>query len=85
MITQWIWEFIQTFLTGLLGLFPSWSLPANMGGSLYSLGQSAGNLSGYFPVTTLALVVALLLSYRLFSLGFRAVVFVYQLIPFKMT
>lgn len=85
MVTEWLWEFVSTFLTGLLALFPTWSLPAGIDVSATSMGLIVGRISGYFPIVTLALCCLAVLGYHVFSTALRVVIFVYNLIPFKAT
>jgi len=63
----------------VMGLVPQWDPAADPFGSVSSnLAGWVGSMNGYFPVTVLGLCLVLLVSLKVFMLGWRLIVFVYH-------
>lgn len=84
MIVDFIVTLVFGFLTGLLALIPTFTLPS-LSGFGTSVGGTIGAASGYFPVGTLGFCMAAVLLCRLWLLGWTFAVWLYRLIPFKAT
>lgn len=85
MVTQLLFTLFLGLLSGLISLFPAWSLPGSMSGWGAQVGGALSSVAGIFPVVTLGLCLAAVLASWLFIIGFQALVFVYKLIPLKAT
>lgn len=83
MILDLIVKVLLSVFSGFISLFPAWQLPDSMTGFASSLGASVSTINGIFPVVTLGVCLAALVSTWLFVGAFQAVVFVYRLVPFK--
>lgn len=77
--------FLLVVVSGVLGLFPAYTLPGSLSDFSASVGGWVTTANGFFPVTTLGVCIGLVLAARLFVLAVRLVVFVYDLIPLKFT
>lgn len=78
-ITDALITFVCTAARAVLGLIPTWTVPATpFGTTSYALGSMAALGNGYFPVVTLAVCLALVLGLKVVLLGWRFIVFVYH-------
>ena len=84
MILDFIVGVLFTFVEGVLGLLPTYTPPdfASLGGSL---GQALASANQLFPIATVGACIGLIVALQLFVFAWHAVVFVYELIPFKAT
>jgi hypothetical protein len=79
MVTGAIITVLFTGLRAVMGLVPSWGVVANPFESVsFSLGGMFGSMNAYFPVSVLLGCLVLLLSLKVFLLGWRVVVFIYH-------
>lgn len=85
MITDAIVETLMGVLTGVLGLMPAYSLPAQIDDLGATLGGPVAGINGVFPIVTLGSGLAALIAVRLFLYLVAVVQWVYELVPFKAT
>jgi len=63
----------------VMGLVPVWDPAADpFSSAAFDVGGMAGALNGYVPVALLGLCLVLLLSLKVFMLGWRLIVFIYH-------
>lgn len=73
-------------LRAVVGLVPDWAPPtAAFEGTATNVGAMAAAGNAYFPVVTLGVCLVLVLGLKVALLVWRAVVFVYEVFPFKAT
>lgn len=66
-------------IRAVMGLVPSWDPAADpFGSAAFNVGAMAGALDGYAPVAVIGVCLVLLLSLKVFMLGWRLIVFVYH-------
>lgn len=85
MILDRIISAIVGLVSGVLGLFPSWSFGLDLESTGSTLGQALGVADNYFPVGIVLTCLGVVLGLKVALLVFNAVVFVYRLIPGKFT
>lgn len=86
MIVEWVVSLVLGIVQGLLSLLPTWEVDTSafdeMGTDLASL---VLKVDAYVPVVTLLACFAIRMGVWVFMSFWRALVFVYDLIPFKAT
>lgn len=85
MIVQLVLDIVLGALTGILGLVPTFTVPASVTNFGTSMGSAVAGANGVFPVVTLGVVIGALLALRLAMFVWHGIVFVYKLIPLKGT
>lgn len=85
MILDAIMGLLVALLTGVVGLLPAWSPPSSITSLGDSIGSAVGSVNGVFPVGTLGACLAIMVGSRLFVFAWGFIVWVYRLIPFKLT
>lgn len=84
MVTDALLTFALSLVRAIAGLLPEWQPDAEpFTTTSTSLGSMAAVGNGYFPVTLLGICLAVVIGLKVALLAWRAVVFVYELIPFK--
>jgi len=79
MIVDALVTFVCASARAVLGLLPTWTVPATpFATTSYSLGSMASMGNGYFPVAVLGVCIALVLALKVVLLGWRVVVFIYH-------
>jgi hypothetical protein len=83
-ITDAILGGLLTVARAILGLIPEWGPDVSaVSGSGETIGQTAAAGNGWFPVATLAAVLALIWGYRIVLMVWRLITRGYELLPFK--
>jgi hypothetical protein len=72
-------------LNGVLGLLPSWSLGLDLSGWGEGFGSALAMASGWFPVGILGTCLLTILGLKAALFGWDLLVFLYRLIPGKLT
>lgn len=75
-------------LRAMLALIPDWQPPVTSTGEdslAFQIGQTAGMLSGYFPIVALGAALTAVLGFRVVLTAWTSAVFVYDRLPFKAT
>lgn len=85
MIVDAIIGVLLSLFTGVIGLLPSWQVPSSITDLGGTLGGALSGLNGVFPVGTLGLCLAMMVGCRLFVFAWGLIVWVYRLVPFKLT
>lgn len=86
MILDAIIGFFLAAFRAVVGLLPTWSPDTSAFSTMStSIGSAASSANGYFPVSVLGWCLVLILGVKVALLAWRVVLFVYELIPFKMT
>jgi len=79
MVTGAIVTVLFTGVRAVMGLVPSWAPVTNPFTSVsFSFGGMLGSMNGYFPISVLLGCLVLLLSLKVFLLGWRVVLFIYH-------
>jgi hypothetical protein len=80
------WLFLQMALLlmgGLLGLFPSYTLPDSVTNLGSTVGDAVATANGIFPVVTLGICIGIVAAVWLLLAAFDALMFVWRALPFK--
>lgn len=85
MIFDAIIGLLFSLLSGLVALFPAWSLPAGLTDFGAGLGARLAGVNEVIPVATIGVVLSAIVSAWVFTGAVQLVVFVYRLIPGKLT
>lgn len=85
MILDWIMGALIGLWTGILALFPSYTLPDSVSSVGSSLGASVATINGIFPVVALGGCLVVMIGARLFIVLWAGIAWVYAKIPFKFT
>lgn len=80
MIIDAILSILIGFLTGILGMFPTYSLDLGQFGT--GLGGSLAGINSVFPATTLGLCIAIVLGLRLVIAVIALLAWIWDKIPF---
>lgn len=79
MVTAALIGLIFGGVRAVMGLVPQWDPAADPFTSVaFDVGGMAGALNGYAPVALIGMSLVLLLSLKVFLLGWRVVVFIYH-------
>lgn len=76
---------VMDILSGVMGMFPAYSLPGTVTQLGSSVGSAVAAANGVFPVVTLGVCIAVAISARLFIAAWAGIAWVYNKIPAKFT
>lgn len=86
MIVEALWGMVTGLVAGLFSLIPSWNVDTSAVSTALGAIGSMGSLGdGYFPVTLMCICLGIVLGTKIVLDVWNLVVFLYELIPFKMT
>lgn len=79
MVTAALIVLVLAGVRAVVGLTPEWGPEDDpFEASAYNVGSTMAAIDGYFPVSTILVCLILLVSVKVFLLGFRFVTFIYH-------
>lgn len=84
MILDLLFALALLIVGGILAIIPAFSMP-ELGDSGAAMGSAVAAANGLFPVVTLGLCIGAVLLTWVFTSIWAYAVYVYRLIPFKLT
>lgn len=86
MLVEALVALMATSFNAVMSLVPSWEPDtAAFNQTATSVGAMASSGNGYFPVRVLGICIALVLGLKIALMAWRAIVFIYSMLPFKAT
>lgn len=86
MITDAILTFLINLVRQMFSLLPEWTVDLSAFENFsFQMSGALAWANGYFPVTTLGIVLTALIAFKVGSLVWRGAIFVWSMIPGKAT
>lgn len=86
MVIEALVALMATSISAVLDVIPSWTPPTEaFSQSSASVGAMAASGNGYFPVKVLGVCLVLVLGLKVALFGWRVIVFIWSVLPFKAT